>query len=80
MSRPKSAGRRGSVPGQGSNVQAAIRPKDAGRQVSRPWPGIGSPWGAVYGIWNLSGRDADRSAEGNKYLYGVYWNWIRENI
>ena len=29
------------MPGQGSNVQAAIRPKDAGRQVSRPWPGIG---------------------------------------
>ncbi len=41
MSCPKSAGRRGSVPGQGRDEQAAIRPKDAGRKVSRPWPGIG---------------------------------------
>ena len=32
------------------------------------------------GIWNLPGRDGGSSDKGCKYLYGVYWNWIKKWI
>ncbi len=54
MSRPKDAVRRGSVPSQGKDAQAAVRPKDVGRQVNRPWPGIGlAVLGALFMVFGI---------------------------